>query len=424
MSLSSPSRNTIFPLRIQELLNSMFARTTGFSGPQILDFFSRYDVNIESYPSTNIPSRKAMFEDCLSRFDREKQLLIVKDLLGYDGPIKHGVPSQDDVYFVRSWLIDQGVLSTQNEQPNLPATPSTAMELEPAIQQNDHTEWDIFLSHASEDKEDFARPLAHALRSKGLRVWFDEFMLKVGDSLRRSIDRGLSQARYGVVIISPAFLKKEWPQKELDGLVAREISGRKVILPVWHNLDASLLARYSSLLADRLATSSSKGLNQVVADLLGAIGHAPEQPLNAAPRPDLDAMVEIPAGEFIYQDGRAKIEKPYLIDIYPVTNSHFRKFIDAGGYKNLEYWSTDGKIFLKEFRAVAPEYWGDAKFNQPEHPVVGVSFYEAEAYAKWSGRRLPTEREWERAARGKDGRIYPWGNEFDPKMCNTSESPI
>jgi hypothetical protein len=82
-------RNTVLPLRIQERLNQMFARDTGFSGPQILDFFSRYDINIESYPVSGAPSRKQMFEDCLARFDRETQLRIVSDLLDYDGPFKH-----------------------------------------------------------------------------------------------------------------------------------------------------------------------------------------------------------------------------------------------------------------------------------------------------------------------------------------------
>ena len=90
-------------------------------------------------------------------------------------------------------------------------------------------------------------------------------------SLRRSIDRGLARSRYGVVVISPDFLKKDWPQKELDGLVAREVAGRKVILPVWHNVDVKTLRQYSPLLADRVATSTAKGVDAVVADLMKAM---------------------------------------------------------------------------------------------------------------------------------------------------------
>jgi len=134
-------------------------------------------------------------------------------------------------------------------------------------------EWDVFISHASEDKDSFVRPLAKRLQEQWLRVWFDELTLTIGDSLRRSIDRGLAQSRYGIVVISPDFLQKEWPQKELDGLVAREIEGVKVILPVWHNIGASDIRAYSPTLADRLAVSSSAGLDRVVDQLLKAIGH-------------------------------------------------------------------------------------------------------------------------------------------------------
>ena len=136
-------------------------------------------------------------------------------------------------------------------------------------------EWDIFISHASEDKEIFVRPLAKRLQEQGLRVWFDELTLTVGDSLRRSIDKGLAGSRYGIVVISPDFLKKEWPQKELDGLVAREVEGIKVILPVWHNIGATEIRNYSPTLADRLAASSSKGLDHVTDQLLQAIRQSP-----------------------------------------------------------------------------------------------------------------------------------------------------
>ena len=89
--------------------------------------------------------------------------------------------------------------------------------------------WDAFISHASEDKDDFVRPLADGLKKRGLSVWFDEFELKVGDSLRESIDRGLERSRFGIVVISPHFFKKQWPQNELNGLTTRETGGTKVI---------------------------------------------------------------------------------------------------------------------------------------------------------------------------------------------------
>ena len=131
--------------------------------------------------------------------------------------------------------------------------------------------WDVFISHAGEDKEDFVRPLAQALHARGLSVWFDELTLTVGDSLRRSIDRGLARSRFGVVVISPHFLDKEWPQRELDGLAAREVDGTKVILPVWHNITAEQIRDRSPMLADRIATLSSSGIDRVVDDLARAI---------------------------------------------------------------------------------------------------------------------------------------------------------
>ena len=132
-------------------------------------------------------------------------------------------------------------------------------------------DWDVFISHAWEDKDSFARPLAEALQAKGLKVWFDEFTLTIGDSLRRSIDHGLANSRYGIVILSPNFFVKEWPQKELDGLVSREISGVKVILPIWHNITADQIRKYSPTLADKVAVTSNRELGNVVAELLCVI---------------------------------------------------------------------------------------------------------------------------------------------------------
>lgn len=129
-------------------------------------------------------------------------------------------------------------------------------------------EFDIFISHASEDKDVIVRPLAEQLRQRGLRVWMDEAEIKLGDSLRRSIDSGLSKSRYGLVVLSPDFLRKEWPQKELDGLVAREDGAEKVILPVWHNVTRAEVVSFSPPLADKLAVLTSKGLPHVVNEIL------------------------------------------------------------------------------------------------------------------------------------------------------------
>ena len=143
---------------------------------------------------------------------------------------------------------------------------------------------DVFISHASEDKEAVARPLANRLRDLGYRVWYDEFELKIGMKLRRSIDKGLVGSRYGVVILSPSFFAKEWPQRELDGLVARETPDEPDrILPVWHEVDHDGVATYSPMLADRLAAQTRDGLDAVIDLVVEAIG-APNA--GGAPEPD------------------------------------------------------------------------------------------------------------------------------------------
>lgn len=131
--------------------------------------------------------------------------------------------------------------------------------------------WDAFISHASEDKETVAIPLAAALQRAGVRVWLDRFELRVGDSLREKIDEGLAESRFGIVILSPSFLAKGWPRRELNGLFALEESGRKVILPVWHEITKSALADQSPILADRLAVETSRGIQAVCSELMAVI---------------------------------------------------------------------------------------------------------------------------------------------------------
>jgi hypothetical protein len=117
--------------------------------------------------------------------------------------------------------------------------------------------YDVFISHASEDKASFVRPFVDYLKAKNVAVWYDEFELQVGDSLRRSIDNGLKNSKYGIVVLSEAFFKKEWPQRELDGLFAREVNGEKVILPIWHKISKNEVMSYSPIIADLLAINTT-----------------------------------------------------------------------------------------------------------------------------------------------------------------------
>jgi hypothetical protein len=118
-------------------------------------------------------------------------------------------------------------------------------------------EYDVFISHASEDKDQIVRPLAHALKNEGLTVWYDEFELKIGDSLRRKIDRGLANSRVGLVVLSQSFINKGWTNYELDGIVTRTITGEQLLLPIWHKLSKQEVIKFSPSLADKVARSTA-----------------------------------------------------------------------------------------------------------------------------------------------------------------------
>lgn len=171
-------------------------------------------------------------------------------------------------------------------------------------------------------------------------------------------------------------------------------------------------------------------------------------------------MVDIPAGPFLMgtsnqqvnqlargdalaqkwmEKGYFKREQPqhivtlagYSIGKYPVTVGEYLIFWEAGGYQYPRYWTVAGWAWRQSLGKIQPEYWDDDKWSgDPRFPVVGVSWYEAMAYCRWLSElkqreyRLPTEAEWEKAARGTDGRLYPWGNTFDAKQCNTRASGL
>ncbi len=118
--------------------------------------------------------------------------------------------------------------------------------------------YDVFISHAFEDKNQIARPLAEKLTMFGLGVWYDEFTLKMGDSLLESIDHGLARSKFGVVILSKAFFAKGWSKYELRGLVTKELGRGRVVLPIWHNISHDELTNISPSLADKYALDTSK----------------------------------------------------------------------------------------------------------------------------------------------------------------------
>jgi hypothetical protein len=123
--------------------------------------------------------------------------------------------------------------------------------------------WDFFICHVREDKGT-ASSLAEALNTKGLKVWYSDYCVKLGDNLTATINYGLSRSRLGLVILSPEFLNQRWPQGQLNELATREVSGKKLILPIWHKISFRDVFDYSPVLADVVGISTSKGLDYAV----------------------------------------------------------------------------------------------------------------------------------------------------------------
>jgi hypothetical protein len=225
--------------------------------------------------------------------------------------------------------------------------------------------WDVFVSHASEDKDQVAIPLAQVLRRAGLRVWLDRQELRIGDSLHTKIDEGLANSRYGIVIVSPSFLDKRFPRKELDGLFAREdADGHNLILPVWHQLDKAAVAKYSPILADRLAGNTADGIPSVAAQIIDVVtAPGDEGPSGPAPTP-LRLLTEL------LDRNPARPEVIDFLALYPVL-VHQALGTQAGS----ELWSTQvGPVTIdlraSRFLSTAGSLaWTFVQFQPPAEPL-------------------------------------------------------
>ena len=134
-------------------------------------------------------------------------------------------------------------------------------------------EYDVFISHASEDKPTVVRALADALQSHGLRVWYDEFELRIGDSLRRKIDQGLANSRVGLVVLSRHFTSKGWTNYELDGIVTRAVTGEQKLLPIWHEITKAEVMKFSPSIADKVARSTATHTPEEIAAEIAELLH-------------------------------------------------------------------------------------------------------------------------------------------------------
>jgi formylglycine-generating enzyme required for sulfatase activity len=155
-------------------------------------------------------------------------------------------------------------------------------------------------------------------------------------------------------------------------------------------------------------------------------GETIEHPRDGSPMilvPEGPFIMGLPESDFLAEDHEKPQRQVYLsgywIDVFPVTNARFGRFMMAGGYGDASWWSKEGWAWKCQNDITRPLQWEKKGWDGPDQPVAGVSWHEADAYARWVGRRLPTDAEWEKAARGTDGRRYPWGNDWPTsKLAN------
>ncbi|SSC25061.1 Toll/interleukin-1 receptor homology (TIR) (chaperone) [Klenkia terrae] len=195
--------------------------------------------------------------------------VVVVDLGGYGGTVRAGVKVQPP---------PRGNLPTLRQQSSPAADVQVREPVEPEGEVLGGQTWDVFLSHATEDKASVALPLRDALTERGVTVWLDKTEIKIGDSLRRKIDEGIRSSRYGVVVLSPSFFAKGWTNLELDGLVTRSVAGEQSMLPIWHEVSAEQVRGYSPSLADKRALSTGEFDIEEMADQIAeAVLGIPEE---------------------------------------------------------------------------------------------------------------------------------------------------
>jgi hypothetical protein len=181
---------------------------------------------------------------------------VTVDLFGLKGSVRSSVS------------VEPAPLPVIRQSNTLSQSPMVVRDLSHVVPDDSGKTYDVFISHASEDKDAVARPLARALADDGLSVWYDEFEMKIGDSLRRKIDQGLAHSRFGIVVISRDFISKGWTNYELDGLITRAVSGEQVLLPIWHNITRDEVVAFSPTLADKIArNTATESIDDIAAEI-------------------------------------------------------------------------------------------------------------------------------------------------------------
>ena len=325
----------------------------------------------------------------------------------------------------------------------------------------------IFISYRRDDSADVTGRICDRLTQQFGReaIFMDVDSIPYGVDFRIHLDEQVAQCEVVLAVIGRDWMQLldysgrtrfndpiDYVRIEIESALERQIPVIPVLvsgatIPLTERLPASLQTLpYRQFIEVRRDPDFHRDIDRLINQLKelspGASGEVslqnPEktkQPIPAYPlisrvkAPPHKApfeMVKVPKGPFLYAERRVRevIDYDYYIDKYPVTNTKYRAFILADGYGNQAYWSEEGWKWKTEKKMKVPQYWNNSEWNKADHPVVGVSWYEAEVYARWAGKRLPTEREWQKAARGEDGREYPWGNMCGENKCNSAEADL
>jgi len=287
----------------------------------------------------------------------------------------------------------------------------------------------VFISYSSKDRESAER-LATDLRASGAGVWFDQWEINVGDSITQKINDGIHDNDYLAVVLSPASVASPWVRKELNAAMMKELNRRSVVvLPILYR-DCKIPA----LIADKHYADFRKSYQAGFSEVVRVLAPEPmerRRPIEPRAVPPIvlerlqpfePEMVLIPAGEFLMgsdpsidkyaRDSEQPQHTLYLPDYHlakpPVTNAQYAAFVQATGHEQPRHWKG-----------------GKPPRDKEDHPLVYVSWHDAVAYCRWlaevTGKSygLPSEAEWEKGARGSDGRLWPWGNQWDAERCNT-----
>jgi DNA-binding MarR family transcriptional regulator len=218
--------------------------------------------------------------------------------------------------------------------------------------------YDVFISHASEDKDSFARPLAQALVNLGLKVWFDEFTLQIGDKLRESIDGGLGKSDFGVIILSKNFFSKNWPKMELEGLTTLSMKNETRLLPIWHGVSSDDVVKFSPMIATLYALGSSLGVNTIASKIQRVVTHK-----------------QIDSYEIVQSESPFKLDEIDQSSVGEIQNKRFRFLLnlyekrDRQMIKNDQYQIGEELGFDKEYVNQVTKYLTDKGYI--EYPIIG-----------------------------------------------------